>query len=139
MTRREAREAALAALFAYGYTPDKSAETLEAERIGELGGEADSFADELVAGVLAHIEEIDRLIGECAVGWSVSRISRVSMAVLRIAMYEMLCLADIPLRVSINEAIELSKKYDEEKAYTFVNGVLNRASQSEAVLAVGHR
>ena len=136
MTRREAREAALCVLFAFGYTPDKTADELIAEYTAELDGAADKYVRAAVAGVTAGAEELDALITECAVGWAISRISRVSMAILRLACYEMLYLPDIPPRVSINEAIELSKKYDDEKAYSFVNGVLNRASASDAVQAV---
>ena len=136
MTRREAREAALCVLFAFGYTPDKSAEELIDEYKNELDGGADKYVRALISGVVREVAALDSLITECAVGWSLSRISRVSMAILRLACYEMLFMPDIPPRVSINEAIELSKKYDDEKAYSFINGVLNRASVSEAVLAV---
>ncbi len=136
MTRREAREAALCVLFAFGYTPDKTAEELIREYTGELDGGADKYVRAVVAGVVEQASVLDAMITECAVGWVLSRISRVSMAILRLACYEMLKMPDIPPRVSINEAIELSKKYDDEKAYSFVNGVLNRAAESEAVRAV---
>ena len=138
MTRREAREAALSMLFALGYTPDKDAETLVAEYEGDFDGMTDPYVKTTVAGVLSKLTEIDAVISEAAVGWTMSRISRVSMAILRLACYEMLYLPEIPVRASINEAVELSKSYDDEKAYSFVNGVLNRVKDSEAVLAVGH-
>ncbi len=136
MTRREAREAALCVLFAYGYTPDKPAEELTDEYSREFEGGKDKYVSAVVAGVSENLAALDALIAECAVGWSLSRISRISMAILRLACCEMLYMPDIPLRVTINEAVELSKKYDDEKAYSFVNGLLNRASKSEAVLAV---
>ena len=78
----------------------------------------------------------DALIGNHAKGWKTSRLSKLSRSVLRLAVYEMLYEAEIPYSVSINEAVELTKKYDDEKAYTFVNGVLNRIKESEAVAAV---
>lgn len=136
MTRREARESALCVLFAYGYTPEKPAAELTDELSREFEREGDKYVSAVTVGVSEHHEALDALIAECAVGWSLSRISRISMAILRLACYEMLYMPDIPLRVTINEAVELSKKYDDEKAYSFVNGVLNRASRSDAVLAV---
>ena len=74
-------------------------------------------------------EEIDNLIEKCAEKWSKNRISRVSSSVLRIAIYEILYCDDIPLEVSINEAVELSKKYDTDDSYTFVHGVLGAAEK----------
>ncbi len=138
MTRREAREAALSMLFALGYTPDKDAETLLSEYEDEFDGATDPYVKAAVTGVLATLAELDATIAEAAVGWTMSRISRVSMAILRLACYELLHMPEIPVRVSINEAVELSKSYDDEKAYSFVNGVLNRIKESEAVAAVSH-
>lgn len=133
MTRREAREAIVSTLFSYEYTPEKTAEELNAERIGVLGGKEDLYISEAIEGVLANLSEIDGLIERSAVGWALGRISRVSRAILRLACYEMLNRPDIPPLVSLDEAVELAKKYDDENAYTFVNGVLNRAMQSEEV------
>ena len=62
-------------------------------------------------------------------GWKKERVSPVSMALFRLSAYEMMFMEEIPIRVSINEAIELSKKYDDEKAYIFVNGVLNSIAE----------
>lgn len=138
MTRREAREAALSMLFALGYTPDKDAETLVAEYEGEFDGATDPYVKAAVSGVCEHLTELDAVIAEAAVGWTMSRISRISMAILRLACYELLHMPEIPVRVSINEAIELSKSYDDERAYSFVNGVLNRVKESDAVRAVAH-
>ena len=71
------------------------------------------------------ILEIDKIIGEHAHGWRTDRLARVSRAVLRLAVYELVYEKDIPSSVTINEAVELIKKYDDEKARPFVNGVLN--------------
>ena len=133
MTRREARESIVSTLFSYEYTPEKTAEELNAERIGVLGGKEDLYISEAIEGVLANLSEIDGLIERSAVGWALGRISRVSRAILRLACYEMLYRPDIPPLVSLDEAVELAKKFDDENAYTFVNGVLNRAMQSEEV------
>ena len=69
-------------------------------------------------------------IEECLVGWKKERVSYVAKAVLKLAAYELMFMDDIPVKVSINEAIELSKKYDDDKAYVFVNGVLNKVADS---------
>ena len=136
MTRREAREAIVSTLFSYEYTPEKTAEELNAERVGVLGGKEDLYISEAIEGVLANLTEIDGLIERSAVGWALGRISRVSRAILRLACYEMLYRPDVPPLVSLDEAVELAKKFDDENAYAFVNGVLNRAMQSEEVARV---
>ena len=86
--------------------------------------------------MLANLSEIDALIERSAVGWALGRISRVSRAILRLSCFEMLYRPDIPPLVSLDEAVELAKEFDDENAYTFVNGVLNRAMQSEEVARV---
>ena len=133
MTRREAREAILSVLFSHEYTPEKTASELLSERLRDFDGREDAYISEATEGILTHLSKIDGLIAESAVGWSMGRISRVSRAILRIACYEMLFRPDIPPLVSLDEAVELAKKYDDENAYSFVNGVLNRAMQSEEV------
>ena len=136
MTRREAREAIIALLFSRDYTPEKTAEELLSDRANTLEGEEDAYVTEAISGVLTHLSEIDALIERSALGWALNRISRVSMAILRLSCYEMLYQPSIPLLASLNEAIELSKIYDDEKAYSFINGVLNRAMQSDEVKSV---
>ena len=136
MTRREARESALCVLFAMSYTPDKDSEELLSEYKADFDGAANGYVSAVCAGVAEHLPEIDAMIETAAVGWAMQRISRVSMAILRLACYEMLYMPDIPVRVSINEAIELSKSFDDERAYSFVNGVLNRVKDSDAVKLV---
>ena len=84
----------------------------------------------LATDYLESKEEIDATIGEHAHGCKTQRLSRVSRAILRLAVYELLYEKDIPASVTINEAVELSKKYDEEKARAFVNGVLNSVKNS---------
>ena len=136
MSRREAREAIISLLFSREYTPDKTAGELESDRVRDFDGRGDAYISEALAGVIDNLSEIDALIASSSVGWSLARISRVSRSILRLACYEMLYRPEIPPLVSLDEAVELSKKYDEENAYSFVNGVLNRAMQSEEVRAV---
>lgn len=88
------------------------------------------YVDELVAGVQAHADEVDRLISAYAIGWSLERITRVDLAILRLAAYEMK-FGGTPSAVAIDEAVEMAKKYSTEKAGTFINGVLGAIMRSE--------
>ena len=72
---------------------------------------------------------LDEYIEKSLVGWNKKRLSLVSIAVIRLAAYEIMFMDDIPTKVSINEAIELSKKYDDEKAYMLVNGTVNKIAE----------
>ncbi len=132
MNRREARRAAFELLFE---TEFKSAEARE--DIFDLSSEvrdieADPYIKAVYFGVFEHIEEIDALIGKHAKGWKTARISRVSRSILRLSIFEMLYLEDVPSSVSINEAVELCKTFDEESARPFVNGILHSVKEELA-------
>ena len=98
--------------------------------IGTFIEEKEPFEDEIsyVRGVsadlLAKMDEIDESIKGYLRDWSFDRLSKVSIAILRLAFYEIQCRDEIPVKVSINEAIELAKKYDDQKNESFINGVL---------------
>ena len=94
------------------------------------GLECDDFVKLVFFGVNENLRAIDECIEKSLVGWKSARLSVVSKAVIRLAVYELMFCADIPAKVSINEAIELSKKYDDEKAYMLVNGALNAAADA---------
>jgi len=79
---------------------------------------------DVVHGVREHIAEIDERISRYAIGWTMNRMPKVDVSILRIAVFEMFYLSEIPASVSINEAVELSKKYGDEQSKSFVNGVL---------------
>lgn len=83
------------------------------------------FFSLLVEGVLAALEKIDAVIEAYSSNWKLGRISAVDRNVLRIAVYEMLYLSDIPSKVSINEAIDIAKKYGSEESGAFINGILD--------------
>lgn len=85
-----------------------------------------SFAEELVNGAVEHVAEVDEVIREHAKNWDFKRIARVDLAILRLAIYEMLHRRDIPPVVSINEAIDLSKEYSIPDAKRFINGILDQ-------------
>ncbi|MBQ9860929.1 MAG: transcription antitermination factor NusB [Clostridia bacterium] len=123
MTRRESRELAFVLLF------EKSFSDTPLDEILENAGEAreivrDPFALLLTEGVLAHTEEIDAQISEFSHKWSKERLSRIALAILRLAIYEMLWESSIPVSVSINEAVELAKRYGGDADASFINGVL---------------
>ena len=84
-----------------------------------------AFADELIHGVIHHIEEVDKVIREYLRNWEFERIAKVDLAILRLAIYEMLKRRDIPPIVSINEAIDISKQYSIPDAKRFINGILD--------------
>lgn len=84
------------------------------------------YANRLIDGFLASQEQIDELIATSAIGWELSRMNKVDLAILRLATTELLLLADIPTQVAINEAMELAKVYSSDDAHTFINGVLGR-------------
>ncbi len=89
------------------------------------------FAIDCAKGVAAHIDEIDAKISEnLKSGWKIIRISKVSLALMRLAIYEMLFCDDIPVSVSINEAVELSKKYTVKDDTSFINGVLGSVAKA---------
>lgn len=131
MTRREARENAVGLLFEYGFRTDADAAKIyeKAEDVRELPD--DEFVRSLFFGAVENLDAIDAVISENARGWKLERLSGVSRAVLRLGTYEMLY-TDVPDSVAVNEAIEIIKKYDDEKARPFVNGILNAVMKSRA-------
>lgn len=123
MTRREAREQAFILLFERSFSGDPIADILEnAGEARDLIG--DEFAVSLAQGAAEHTEEIDELISAHAHHWSRDRLSRVTLAILRLAIYEMKWLDNIPVSVSVNEAVELAKRYGGDTDAAFINGVL---------------
>ena len=85
-----------------------------------------AFAEELAVGTLENRSRIDEIIAACAKNWTLARIARCDLAILRLAVYELLYRRDIPPVVSINEAVELAKIFSTEDSHRFVNGVLDR-------------
>ncbi|MBX3458922.1 MAG: transcription antitermination factor NusB [Planctomycetes bacterium] len=130
--RTQGRELALKLLYALDVTRP---ETPEGELNSVLEVEAApaavaDFARVLVQGVNEHLAELDKAIQDAAVNWQVSRMPFVDRAVLRMGAFELLHLFDVPPKVSINEAVELAKKYSTEKSGSFVNGVLDKVFQT---------
>jgi len=125
ITRQQAREALFCLLFETEFRNDESAEAIFATSCENREIGDDEYLRRAYFAITENLEKIDATIGEHAHGWKTSRLGRVSRAVLRMGVYELLFEADIPSTVTINEAVELAKKFDDEKARPFVNGVLN--------------
>ena len=90
-----------------------------------LSDEVRMFAANLLQNATDHVDELDELAAAMAKNWSWNRIARIDRLILRLALAEMLFIEEIPVRVSIDEAIELAKSYSTDKSYSFVNGVLD--------------
>jgi N utilization substance protein B len=126
-TRRRGREAALQLLYALEVTQtDVSAVLHTAWAQAMMAEETRDFTMALVQGVIVHRDEIDGLIQEWSAHWSLERIGLVERSILRFAIYELLYMPDIPPNVTINEAIEVAKKYGSGEAAAFINGILDR-------------
>ncbi len=124
--RREARELALQMLYALDTLKGNLRETLRGFREGvETGDRTREFAEALVQGVQEHREVIDQAIVARSKNWSISRMPRVDVNIMRLAAYELMFRRDIPKKVSINEAIEIAKKYGDKESPAFVNGILD--------------
>ena len=146
MTRNTAREIATHLAYELSFT-DKTAEELVAERLSrdgfaELSGEDELYSEapnakqvayitRLVTGVNEHAAELDGYIAKYAKNWKFSRIPLVASAIMRVAMYEMLYMADIPAGVAINEAVEIAKNYESPEVVRFINGILGSFVRGE--------
>lgn len=126
--RRDGRRAAMQYLFSWSLNhPENLSEDLAYffERM-ENPRDHYAFGEEIIHGVLEHIAEVDSHIKSLAHNWEFERIARIDLAILRMAIWEMLFRKDIPPVVSINEAIDLSKEYSNVDAKRFINGILDR-------------
>jgi len=96
----------------------------------EGNSEAKEFARRLVSGVVGQRAEIDRLIQHCTEHWKLMRMAKVDLVILRMATYELLFCPDIPLNVSLDEAIEIGKRFGTDDSAAFINGVLDQVAHS---------
>jgi len=131
--RSKSREFALQALYQLNITKqDVDAVLAQFQEHFLPGGEADEFLRRLVLGVLEHRGELDRLIERYSENWRLDRIDVIDRNILRMALFELLYCQDIPPKVTINEAIDLGKRYGSEESGSFINGILDRI-QNEVV------
>ncbi len=131
--RRQGREIAMQFLYQKDYSMADAKDSLDAtlERFcltldDPPANDAKEFAEELIRGCVAKLDDVDVRIQKSADNWDIHRIAAVDRAILRLAIYEMLFRDDIPPVVSINEAVELAKKFSTAESGKFVNGVLDR-------------
>jgi N utilization substance protein B len=134
--RRIARERALQALYqiesAAGLSPREALDSAWAASSdeGPKDEQAQVFALSLVEGVQKELVALDALIEEHSHNWRVDRMSRIDRNVLRLGVYELKFVADIPRKVTLNEAVELGKRFGTEESSAFVNGLLDRVAQT---------
>ena len=139
MTRSNAREIVAHLIFEMNFKDEPAeqivASTMEQEYYESLAQETDIYAEKPNAKQMDYIrtcvtqiqqkqEELDAFISKYAVNWSVSRISKVARAIMHVAMYEALYVEDVPVSAAISEAVELTRKYEDEDVVSFVNGIL---------------
>ena len=129
LNRRSSREAVLGLIFEneFGLYDDKT--ELYENAVAARGIEENEYIRTLYFGILEKRDELDAYIEKYAKGRTLARISKIAKAVMRISIYEMLYIDDIPASVSINEAVELAKQYDDDKTKAFVNGILNAVKE----------
>lgn len=128
MSRRESREEAFYIIFEHSFSAEQVDEMI-ANAVEGRSLEIDPFAYTLAKNTIERMEELDQIIEGHATKWKKNRISRVSLSLLRMALYEMKFEESIPESVSINEAVELAKKFGGEEDSSFVNGVLGAVSR----------
>lgn len=131
MTRHESRELAFILIFEKSFQTDISiTELIDSAVELELFPQND-FAEKLAKKVYLKLDEIDAVISENLVGWSAKRISKVTKAILRLAVCEMLYSEDMPVGVAINEAVEIAKKYASQEDASYINGVLGSIAKKK--------
>lgn len=128
--RRKAREAALQMLYQLDAgehdAPAIISQFWNGLSAAKFGDDTREFADMLVLGFREHRDQVDETIRSASTHWRLERMARVDRNVIRMAVYELLHCEDIPRRVSINEAIEVAKRFGDEGSSAFVNGILDR-------------
>lgn len=134
-TRHEARERALQLLFQWDIHEQGGVWEQDFWEQFPLEDEAKEFAMDLVTGVRRRLLELDAVLGRYATNWKVSRMPIVDRNILRLSLYELLWMPELPAKVSINEALELARAFADEEARGFVNGVLDKVLNAEPRLA----
>ena len=133
-TRRKGRELALQALYQIEMTDDASGGAVDLFlRHFEGNPGAKEFARRLVSGVVSQRPAIDGLIERCTENWKLTRLAKVELVILRMATYELVFCSDIPTSVSLDEAIEIGKRFGSADSATFINGVLDQVAHSSGM------
>ncbi|MBE3102522.1 MAG: transcription antitermination factor NusB [Firmicutes bacterium] len=125
MARKPAREAAMRLLYQRNFSDEYDFNAIDGMMTELVLDDQDTpYIQDILQGFIQHQEEIDNIISEKSKGWKFDRISKVDLSILRLALYEILYRQDIPNSVSINEGVELAKKYGSDKSGSFINGIL---------------
>ena len=147
MTRTNAREIVVHLIYGINYTKESADEAIVSRFAQDyyetLGSENDIYADrpnqkqmgyigDVVRGIEEKHEELDGYIAKYAIGWNIDRISRLARSIMQLAMYEILYVEDVPTSAAINEAVELTRKYEDEDVVAFVNGILGSFAREVA-------
>ena len=131
--RTKARECALKILYAIDITGDEPKKCIDTfwKNHDALDSEVESFANSLVLGVSNNGDAIDKLVSSHTTNWQLKRMAVIDRNILRFATYELLYMEEIPPKVSINEAIDIAKRYGDKDSGKFVNGVLDSINKNE--------
>ena len=125
INRREERKQALYLLFETVFRSDETPAHIYSIAVDEKQLPESNYIKTVYFGTTEHIEEIDEVINSHAKGRTASQMTIITRSILRLAVYEIMYMPDIPAKISINEAVELTKEFEEEKVKGFVNGILN--------------
>ena len=123
MSRRDARDVAFKLIFSYNFDKLKNMDALQ-EYTFEMDSDDKAYVEEVYNGVISHYDSLIEEISKHAEKFEVSRIFKVDLTVLLLAIYEIKFMQDIPFKVSVDEAINLAKKYSTEKSGKYINGIL---------------
>lgn len=126
MSRRKSRTKALELIYEQEFYNDLAPEELLEHATLYREESYDDFTKELFFGVSQHKLELDEMIEKAADNWKLNRINKITLGILRMCVYEIVYIAETDIPVIINEALELAKEYDDEKAVPFINGVIGR-------------
>lgn len=134
MTRRQAREIIFSLIYEADFHKDGSFAQIYNDAIADRAFEENDYVRKTFFGMEDVLPQLDALIAENAVGWKMDRLSKVSHAIMRLCIYEMLYSDDVPATAAINEAMELAKKYDHDRAPAFINGVVNAVAKNKGLI-----
>ena len=136
--RRKSRELALQFFYGHDLQERPSAENILLNEVEEFHScfksnqKAHPYAKQLINGICTRQQEIDNALANCSHHWRVERMALVDRNILRIAVYEMLYIKDVPATVAINEALEIAKRYAEPESISFINGILDNLQDKKA-------
>jgi transcription antitermination factor NusB len=131
--RTQAREAALQILYQYEMNPGPVRELMDNywNNNEPVQDEVRLFAEKIVAGTIAQLKELDEVITRAAQNWHLERMAVIDRNILRFAAYELLYMDDVPPKVTINEAVNIAKRFSQEESGKFVNGILDHINHKE--------